>query len=160
MSGKFGAFVAGGIIGAAAAFLFSPRNGEQNRAMVADKVNEAWGNAQQTGSQFQHNGQRVYDAVSNQAHMAANSATSAAQDAFAKVQDRIQTANGNMKPTFTDKNDELREKIEAARQRIAAQVQKNAEEADESNGQTIHVTSADDENHASDGQGETGTSEL
>lgn len=160
MSGKFGAFVAGSIIGAAAVFLCSPENGQRNRALVADKINEVWGSAQQAGSHLQQDSKRVYDDVSSQAHVAAGNATSAAQDAFTKVQDRIQNASGNLKPTFTDKNDELREKIDAARKRIAEQVQKNAEQAHDSSEQQIHVSSDDDATDASNTNHDDGQFQL
>jgi len=38
-----GAFVAGGIIGAAIALLYAPRTGEETRAIVADKVDDLLG---------------------------------------------------------------------------------------------------------------------
>jgi gas vesicle protein len=38
-----GAFVLGGIVGAALGLLFSPRSGRENREFVAAKANEYWG---------------------------------------------------------------------------------------------------------------------
>lgn len=140
MSGKIGAFIAGGAIGAVVALLYAPRTGEESRALVADKANEAWGAAQQYGTEAQVRGQQFYSDVTTRGQVAyQNAATSAqqvysnvsgtAQDAFNVAQARVEDVRGNVKPVFTEKNDELREKIEAARQRIATQVAKNAEVA-------------------------------
>ena len=46
MSNKLGIFLAGGAVGAVAALLCAPRTGQEARTMVAEKVNEAWGQAQ------------------------------------------------------------------------------------------------------------------
>ena len=49
--GRFGMFVGGALVGAVASLLYAPRTGAETRAMVCDKVNTAWGNAQQMGYQ-------------------------------------------------------------------------------------------------------------
>ena len=49
MANKFGVFVFGGLVGAIAALLCAPRSGEETRAMVADKANSVWGEAQEIG---------------------------------------------------------------------------------------------------------------
>ncbi|MCL2757479.1 MAG: YtxH domain-containing protein [Coriobacteriia bacterium] len=41
-----GSFLLGGAIGATVALLFAPRSGSETRALVADKVEEAWGQGQ------------------------------------------------------------------------------------------------------------------
>ena len=60
MANKFGAFLFGGVVGAIAALLCAPRSGEETRAMVADKANTVWGEAQDWGAQAGANAQQVY----------------------------------------------------------------------------------------------------
>ena len=60
MGNKFGAFLAGGLAGAAIALLYAPRAGRETRAMVTDKMNDAWGEAQELGSQAAGNVQHLY----------------------------------------------------------------------------------------------------
>ena len=56
----FGAFLAGGAIGAVIALLYAPRSGSETRAMVSDKVGAAWGEAQEFGAQASENVQQFY----------------------------------------------------------------------------------------------------
>ncbi|MBQ9069579.1 MAG: YtxH domain-containing protein [Eggerthellaceae bacterium] len=135
MAGRIGFFIIGGIVGAAAALLYAPRTGEETRAYMADKANEAWGNAQSAGTDAQSfyeeaksRGQEVYQSAAETASAAYTRAAATAQDAINSVQEKIQGGSlGGV--AATAQNDELREKIEAARQRIASQVAKNAEAA-------------------------------
>ncbi|MBQ9021403.1 MAG: YtxH domain-containing protein [Eggerthellaceae bacterium] len=138
MAGRLIPFIVGGIVGAATALLYAPKTGEETRAYVADKANEAWGSAQNAGSDAQSRGQQFYGGavakgqemyanVAEQAQQAYTRAAATAQDVFGAAQARVQEATTNSAPFATTQNDELREKIEAARQRIAAQVAKNAE---------------------------------
>lgn len=136
---RLGSFLIGGIVGAAAALLYAPRTGEETRAYVADKANEAWGNAQNYGGSATERGQQIYgDAVAKGQEVYANAAeaaqqvytraSSTAQDVFSTASERVQGVTGGANPfAANNQNDELREKIEAARARIAAQVAKNAE---------------------------------
>ncbi len=117
MSNKLGFFLAGGAIGAVAALLYAPRTGEETRAIVAEKANAAWGDAQNVGANAGSSVQQAYQAASVRG-----------QEVVSNVSARVQEAASNIKPSFTQNSDELREKIEAARQRIANQVAKNAEE--------------------------------
>lgn len=145
MAGKFGPFIVGGLLGAVAALLYTPRTGEEMRAIVADKANEAWGQAQEAGAQVgdrgaafygeaQARGQQVYEQVQARGQEAYTAATNAAGQAFETAQgvfnqaaERVQEMRTNAAPVAT--NDELREKIEAARARIASQVAASAEES-------------------------------
>lgn len=135
-----GAFVLGGVIGAAVALLYAPRTGVETRAMVADRANAAWGNAQDFGARAQVRGQEIYDNATVRGQEIYETAAARGQEIYANAAvrgqavregaaARVQEAAETIKPVFTEKNDELREKIEAARQRIAAQVAKNAGEA-------------------------------
>lgn len=144
MGNKFGVFLAGGLVGAAAALLCAPRTGREARGMVAEKVNAVWGEAQELGAQTASTAQQVVEDVAG-ADAAARTQTFA-QDAVVKGQNvvsavaskgqeiygaaasRVQEAKNSVKPD-PDGTDDLREKIEAARARIAAQVAKNAEES-------------------------------
>lgn len=117
MSNKLGIFLAGGAVGAVAALLCAPRTGQEARTMVAEKVNEAWGQAQNISADAGVNAQQVY------------------QSAAARVQE----VASNLKPSFTQDNDELRDKIEAARQRIASQVAKNAEETGQATEEVVEA---------------------
>lgn len=151
MGNKGLVFLAGGVIGAAIALLYAPRSGAETRAMVSEKVGEAWGSAQEFGAQASQNAQQFYqDATAKGQEVyqtAAAKGQQLYQDAAAKGQqfyqtavakgqevvgaagDKVQQAASTIKPVFSEKNDELREKIEAARQRIASQVARNAEES-------------------------------
>ena len=158
MANKLGIFLAGGAIGAAIALLYAPRTGSETRAIVAEAANEAWGQAQDFGtqaavrgqevyadavvqgqraySQAQDFGQSVYTNVSSASQVAGVRAAAvgkqAYEDAKAGVQaaaKRMQATANQVRPIFSEKNDELRSKIDAARERIAAQVAKNAEAA-------------------------------
>lgn len=140
MSGKFGIFVAGGVVGAIAALLYAPRTGQETRALVADRANEAWGQARSYGSQAQARGQEIYQNMSAQGKVAYETASANVAQAYSNVSSKGQQAYNtaaagarealnNAKPVFADRNEDLREKIEAARARIAAQVAKNAEES-------------------------------
>ena len=140
MSGKLAPFIFGGALGAVVALLYAPKTGEETRAYVADKANEAWGNAQNFGTDAQTRGQQfaaeakakgetLYQNLSENAQQTYAQASTRAQDAVAAVQARVQEAKDNGAPFAANANDELREKIEAARQRIAAQVVENAEQS-------------------------------
>ena len=128
MAGRLGSFIIGGLVGAVAALLYTPRTGEENRAFVADKANEAWGNAQNYSNDASSiyggavaKGQEMYQNAAEAAQQVYTRATETAQDVFGNAQ-------GAGEASFeSTQNDELREKIEAARARIAAQVAKNAE---------------------------------
>ena len=61
MANKLGFFLAGGVIGAAAALLYAPRTGAETRALVAEKANEAMGQAQTYAGQAQQRGAQVYN---------------------------------------------------------------------------------------------------
>ncbi|MEG0682470.1 MAG: YtxH domain-containing protein [Raoultibacter sp.] len=113
-----GIFVVGGLLGAGVALLYAPRAGAETRALVSDKVNVVWGEAQELGSKAGAKGQQIYQ-----------EASSRGQEIYSGATARVQEAAENIKPVFAEKNDELREKIEAARQRIATQVAQNAETA-------------------------------
>ena len=168
MAGKLGPFIIGGALGAIAALLYAPRTGEETRAIVADKANEAWGQAQQVGASAQERGtafygdavsrgQEAYQTASEAARSTFAGASGTAQDWVGRAQDtfgqvagraqetfqqatgRVQEARGNAAPAAADKNDELRQKIEAARARIASQVAANAESAHQAASEQIPV---------------------
>ena len=133
MSNKLGAFVVGGLVGAAVALLYAPRTGVETRALVTEKMNTAWGGAQDFGAQAQVNAQQAYQTavergqvvaqdVAARGQSVAQNVAARGQEIYGQAQARVQEAAGAVRPVITDKNDQLREKIEAARQRIAAQV--------------------------------------
>ena len=64
MPKKFGCFVAGGLIGAAAALLFAPRPGDETRAIITDWASNACGNSSGVPSRVRDLGTAVvHDAV-------------------------------------------------------------------------------------------------
>lgn len=137
---RFGSFIVGGLVGAAAALLCAPRKGEETRAMMVERANALKDDAQDWGSQAsagaQHvyqqattRGQEVVSGVASKGQEFASEVASKSQDVCEVVGTRVSEVSAGVKPNFAEKNDELRGKIEAARQRIAAQVAKNAEEA-------------------------------
>lgn len=123
--GKFVSFVIGGIIGAAAGLLLSPRTGAENRAKLSEALNEnvkieVPANVQEKAGQF-------VDAAASTSQKVINTVVDNGSDAYKNVVSRV-----NQNPTvqaFNDNGDELRQKIDAARERIATQVAKNAEAA-------------------------------
>lgn len=123
--GKFVPFVIGGIIGAAAGLLLSPRTGAENRAKLSEALNEnvkieVPANVQEKAGQF-------VDAAASTSQKVINTVVDNGSDAYKNVVSRV-----NQNPTvqaFSDNGDELRQKIDAARERIATQVAKNAEAA-------------------------------
>ena len=160
MGNKVGTFLIGGLVGAAVALLYAPRSGYETRAMVTDKMNAAWGEAQELGAQASDKAQQVYQDATSKGqevvHDVAAKGQQAVQDAQTKGRElygaasaRVQEAADNIKPVFSEKNDDLREKIEAARQRIAAQVAKNAEQAHDAVSDKIPVA-ADNAHEAVD----------
>ena len=128
MSNKLGIFLAGGAVGAVAALLCAPRTGQEARTMVAEKVNEAWGQAQNISADAGVNAQQVYQSAAVRGQEVVSSVQAKGQEVAGQAAARVQEVASNLKPSFTQDNDELRDKIEAARQRIASQVAKNAEE--------------------------------
>ncbi len=151
MAKKFGIFLAGSVIGAAVALLYAPRSGAQTRALVAEKANAAWGQAQDFGAQAaargqeayagavaqgqrmygqaQDLGQTVYTNVTAASQAAGARAAAAGKQVYEAAAQRVHSTAEAVRPIFVEKNDDLRAKIDAARERIAAQVAKNAEEA-------------------------------
>ncbi|MCL1797274.1 MAG: YtxH domain-containing protein [Eggerthellaceae bacterium] len=138
MGKGLGAFIVGGLVGAAVALLYAPRPGDETRAIVSDKLNESWGQAQDFGVQASANvqqiyrdattkGQEVYNTVTTKGQEVAQTVAAKGQELYEVASTKVQETASNVKPVFTEKNDELREKIEAARARIASQVAKNAE---------------------------------
>lgn len=139
MGNKIGPFVVGGLIGAAVALLYAPRSGDETRAIVSDKVNTVWGEAQEKGAQAQANVQQFYHDATTKGQQAYQEATAKGQMVYDSATTRVQETAENIKPVFSEKSDELRGKIEAARQRIASQVAKNAGEARDTAKETIPV---------------------
>lgn len=142
MGTKFGAFLAGGLAGAAIALLYAPRPGEETRAIVTDKMSTAWSDVQEKGIQAAENVQQVYQEATIKGQQFAKEAQEKGQQFAKEAQEkgqefrtqataRVQEAAGTIKPAFSQKNDDLRDKIEAARQRIAAQVARNTGESQE-----------------------------
>ena len=128
MSNKLGAFVVGGLVGAAVALLYAPRTGVETRALVTEKMNTAWGGAQDFGAQAQVNAQQAYQTavergqvvaqdVAARGQSVAQNVAARGQEIYGQAQARVQEAAGAVRPVITDKNDQLHEKIEAARRR-------------------------------------------
>lgn len=123
--GKFTTFLIGGIVGAAAGLLLSPRTGAENRAKVSEAINEKVNLEVPAGVQ-EKAGQFV-EAAASTSQKVINTVVDNGSDAYKNVVSRV-----NQNPTvqaFNDNGDELRQKIDAARERIATQVAKNAEAA-------------------------------
>ena len=113
---KFGCFVNGLAIGAIgggiAALMLTPKNGEENRKLVADYAN----NVMNTGKDF-----------GDQAYSVFQGGIKSATEIGGGFVDSVKSAADVAGSQVSDKNDELRAKIEAARDRIAEQVKKNNE---------------------------------
>ncbi len=153
--GRFGSFLIGGLLGATIALLLAPRSGEETRAMVGERLNNAWDDAQKFGNQAAGNMQQAYQNVSARgqefAQDFATKSQSFAHDVATKGQEfyeqasaRMQEAANSVAPAFSEKGDELHDKIESARQRIASQMAQNAEADDKSASVTIPVDAVDE----------------
>ena len=124
--GKFATFLVGGIVGAAAGLLLSPRTGAENRAKLSETLGENCkievpSNVQEKAGQF-------VDAAASTSQKVINTVIDNGSDAYKAVVSRASQANPTVQ-SFNDNGDELRQKIDAARERIATQVAKNAETA-------------------------------
>lgn len=92
MANKLGIFLAGGVIGAAVALLYAPRPGVETRAMVAERANEAWGQAQDFGGQVAVRGQEVYAGAVAQGQRAYGQAQEFGQTVYTNVTAASQAA--------------------------------------------------------------------
>lgn len=112
---KFGSFMNGLVIGALggaiAALLLTPKNGEENRKLVADYANDVMNNA--TG-------------IGDQAHAVIQDGMRSATEIGGGFVGSVKSAAETATNQVNDKNDELRAKIEEARDRIAEQVKRNS----------------------------------
>ena len=140
---KLGVFVAGSVLGAAAALLAAPRPGDETRAIVTDWATNAMGDK---GGYVTERVQIRRDQITHDAGVIANQAGVIANDVAAKAKE---TANSVMSqvqaqaPSFggkqaePDTDAELRARIEQARARIANQVAENAANARKAVGGTM-----------------------
>ena len=122
--GKLTTFIIGGVIGAAAGLLLSPRTGAENRALINETIAENCkipAGVQERACQF-------VDAAASTSTKVINTVVDGGTDAYKTVAARAQKISPAAQ-SFVDNGDELREKIDAARERIATQVAKNAEAA-------------------------------
>lgn len=120
--GKFATFVIGGLVGATAALMLSPRIGVENRKVVVDKFNESCPIA----GDVQGKAGMLVDSVAATSTKVINTVVDKGQDLYNNAT-RSQAVTVASPEVFAEKNDELRQKIDAARERIATQVAKNAE---------------------------------
>lgn len=125
--GRFMSLLAGGVIGAAAAFLFTPRNGAENRAVLAEKISAG---VDKLPSEVHDAASSAVSAVAAGSTVAINTVVDNGSDALKAVRGKVQAAPAVVEqaaaPALSEADD-LRDKIDAARERIAAQVAKNAE---------------------------------
>ena len=122
--GKFATFFIGGIIGVAAGMLLSPRTGAENRAMIAETINEG---KIEIPPHVQEKAGQIADTAASTSQKVINTVIDNSSDAYKAVTARVQQAIPANQVDIS--GDELRQKIDAARERIATQVAKNAEVA-------------------------------
>ncbi len=124
--GRISAFLIGGAIGAGVALAFTPKTGEEFRALVTEKVNVLAGEAKGFSENLPGSAQDAYKVVREQGASLIKDAQAKTSGIVGDAQSKVkEVANGQSETS----SDELREKIEAARKRIAAQVMENAEKA-------------------------------
>lgn len=123
--GRIATFLLGGVIGAGAAWLATPRTGAENRAQIADTLNEKYPDAMKAVTTSAN---QVVDATATTSTKVINTVW----DKGAEVKKGLTSRAQQTAPVVAEQNDELRDKIDAARERIAAQVAKNAETVQES----------------------------
>lgn len=125
--GRFASLLVGGVVGAAAAFLFTPRNGAENRAAIAEKISAG---TSKLPAEVHECAASAVSAVAAGSTVAINTVVDNGSDAIKAVKSKVQSAPSVVEqaaaPALSEADD-LREKIDAARERIAAQVAKNAE---------------------------------
>ena len=90
MSNKLGVFLAGGLAGAAIALLYAPRSGRESRALVSEKLNEAWGEAQELSAQGTSGVSQAAQNVAAKGQAAAQSAAAKGQEFYGKAVERGQ----------------------------------------------------------------------
>lgn len=123
--GKFATFLIGGVFGVAAGLLLSPRTGAENRALLAETLNE---NCKiDVPPQVQEKAGQFVDTAATTSQKVINTVVDNGSDAYKAVKTRVQQATPASQAF--ENGDELRQKIDAARERIATQVAKNAEAA-------------------------------
>ena len=139
---KLGVFVAGSVLGAAAALLAAPRPGDETRAIVTDWATNAMGDK---GGDVTERVQIRRDQITHDAGIIANQADVIAADVAKRAKDTANTVASQVQaqaPQFgkqaePDTDAELRARIEQARARIANQVAENAANARKAVGGTI-----------------------
>ena len=137
---KLGVFVAGGLVGAAAALLAAPRPGDETRAIVTDWASNALGENNNITERVQvRRDQIVHDAglVANQAGVIAADVAAKAKETAAGMASQVQAPQFGKKAAEAETDAELRARIEQARARIANQVAENAANARNQVGGTI-----------------------
>ena len=120
---KFGAFVLGGVVGAGIALLCAPRSGEETRAAMACRANQAWNDAQDLGAM----GQDLYEDAAARGAEIYEEAINDAQETINDAQSVINNAQQTASVQAAETSEELREKIMEARNRIGEQIARNAE---------------------------------
>lgn len=125
--GRFASLLVGGAVGAVAAFLFSPRNGAENRAVLSEKLSEQ---AAKLPSGVKDQANSALSALASGSTVAINTVVDNGSDALKVVKGKVKPVPAAVEqaaaPVLSEADD-LREKIDAARERIATQVAKNAE---------------------------------
>lgn len=118
--GRLGAFVLGGVVGAAVALLNAPRPGDETRAIITDWCNNQFGD-----------GNDIAAGLGDRARQTVDRAAAAGQQAYSSAASKVQEVGKNVPGVGNSAvdGDELRAKIEEARERIAAQVVQNADGA-------------------------------
>lgn len=92
MANKMSMFVMGGLVGAGIALLYAPRKGAETRAMMTDRANLAWDQAQDMGDTVAARGQQAYDEAVAQGQRAYNQAAANVQAAYTEVTENAQAA--------------------------------------------------------------------
>ena len=101
MSNKLGIFLAGGVAGAAVALLCAPRTGQEARTLVAEKVNAAWGQAQNIGADAGSNAQHAYQNVAARGQEVVSNVQARGQEVAGQAAARVQEVAAKVKPSFT-----------------------------------------------------------
>lgn len=130
--GKFSTFIIGGVVGAAAALLLSPRTGAENQEFVKRQLegaNIALPVSEETRARMSQQAGQLVEAAASTSTKVINTVVDNGSDAYKAVASRATQVTAPAAQSFAENGDELREKIEAARERIATQVAKNAEAA-------------------------------
>ncbi|TLM65776.1 MAG: YtxH domain-containing protein [Actinobacteria bacterium] len=100
-SGLFGAFLLGGLIGAALGLLFAPRSGKETRDLIAEKGREYWEDAGELYDQGVAKATELYEAGREKAAETADDVRGRVDVARERLRETVAEASRGAKPAVS-----------------------------------------------------------